>query len=149
MPLADQQTFEQDNLIWPRRAQTRSVQTAFKKRKNPRPIYKCINFAQDILIRNPTRAFTAESIYKTLNVISWKKQNLPLWGNSEVCRGLLKLLFLTWDMQYPLVAILSYRMVQTGPKIQYAPAATISVQAHNNNYQVMIRTVNWTSFFRS
>ena len=94
MPLADQQTFEQDNLIWPRRAQTRSVQTAFKKRENPRPIQKCINFAQDILIRNPTRAFTAESIYKILNVISWKIQNLPQWGNSEVCRGLLKLLFL-------------------------------------------------------
>jgi hypothetical protein len=52
-------------------------------------------------------------------------------------------------MQYPLVAIMSYRMVQTGPKIQtggaifgaiqvfafksptiqYAPAATTSVQA--------------------
>lgn len=45
------------------RAQTRSVQTAFKKRKNPRPIYKCINFAQDILIRNPTRALTAENIH--------------------------------------------------------------------------------------
>ena len=57
---------------------------------------------------------------------------------------------------------MNYGMVQTGPKvqadeaifgaiqvfafkspkIQYAPAATTSVQAHNNNYQVMIRTVN-------
>ena len=63
MPLADQQTFEQDNLIISQRAQTRSVQTAFKKRENPRPIYKCINFAQDILIRNPTRALTAENIH--------------------------------------------------------------------------------------
>ena len=83
MPLADQQTFEQDNLIWPRRAQTRSVQTAFKKRKNPRPIQKCINFAQDIPIHNPTRAFTAESIYKILNVISWKYKNYH-------CEGILR-----------------------------------------------------------
>ena len=52
------------------RAQTRSVQTAFKKRKNPRPIYKCINFAQDILIPNPTGALIAENIHKILNVIS-------------------------------------------------------------------------------
>jgi hypothetical protein len=34
MPLADQQTFEQNNLIISLRAQTRSVQTAFKKRQN-------------------------------------------------------------------------------------------------------------------
>ena len=52
------------------RAQTRSVQTAFKKRKNQRPIQKRINFAQDILIPNPTRALLAENIHKTLNVIS-------------------------------------------------------------------------------
>ena len=44
-------------------AQTRSVQTAFKKRKNQRPVQKRINFAQDILIRNPTRALTAENIH--------------------------------------------------------------------------------------
>ena len=48
------------------RAQTRSVQTAFKKQKNPRSIYKCINFAQDIPIRNPTRASIVENIYKIL-----------------------------------------------------------------------------------
>jgi hypothetical protein len=63
MPLADQQTFEQDNLIISVRAQTPSVQTAFKKRKNQRPIQKRINFTQDILIRNPTRALTAENIH--------------------------------------------------------------------------------------
>jgi hypothetical protein len=70
MPLADQQTFKQNNLIISLRAQTRSVQTAFKKRQNQRPIHKRINFAQDILIPNPTRALIAENIHKTLNVIS-------------------------------------------------------------------------------
>ena len=43
------------------RAQTRSVQTAFKKQKNQRPIQKRINFAQDILIPNPTRALMHEN----------------------------------------------------------------------------------------
>ena len=52
------------------RAQTRSVQTAFKKRQNQRPIHKRINFAQDILIPNPTRALVDENVHKTLNVIS-------------------------------------------------------------------------------
>ena len=72
MSLADQQTFEQNNLIISRRAQTRSVQTAFKKRKNQRPIYKYINYAQEIPIHKPTRASLAENIHKILNVISWK-----------------------------------------------------------------------------
>ena len=64
-------------------------------------------------------------------------------------------------MRYPLVAIMRYRMVQTGPKTQAggaifgaiqvfafktptnqnAPAAATSVQA-KNNHQVMIRTVS-------
>jgi hypothetical protein len=70
MPLADQQTFKQNNLIISLRAQTRSVQTAFQKGQNQRPIHKRINFAQDILIPNPTRTFIAENIHKTLNVIS-------------------------------------------------------------------------------
>ena len=52
------------------RAQTRSVQTAFKKQKNQRSIQKRINFAQDIPIRNPTRALITENIHKTLDVIS-------------------------------------------------------------------------------
>ena len=52
------------------RAQTRSVQTAFKKRQNQRPIHKRSNFAQDILIPNPTRALIAENIHKTLILIS-------------------------------------------------------------------------------
>jgi hypothetical protein len=70
MPLADQQTFEQNNLIISLRAQTRSVQTTFKKWQNQRPIQKRINFAQDILIPNPTRALIAENIHKTLILIS-------------------------------------------------------------------------------
>ena len=52
------------------RAQTRSVQTTFKKWQNQRPIQKRINFAQDILIPNPTRALIAENIHKTLILIS-------------------------------------------------------------------------------
>jgi hypothetical protein len=52
------------------RAQTRSVQTAFKKQKNQRSIQKRINFAQDIPIHNPTRALITEYIHKTLDVIS-------------------------------------------------------------------------------
>ena len=52
------------------RAQTRSVQTAFKKQKNQRSIQKRTNFAQDIPIRNPTRALITENIHKTLDVIS-------------------------------------------------------------------------------
>jgi hypothetical protein len=70
MPLADQQTFEQDNLIISVRAQTPSVQTAFKKQKNQRSIQKRTNFAQDIPIHNPTRALITENIHKTLDVIS-------------------------------------------------------------------------------
>ena len=52
------------------RAQTRSVQTAFKKQKNQRSIQKRNNFAQDIPIRNPTRALINENIHTTLDVIS-------------------------------------------------------------------------------
>ena len=52
------------------RAQTRSVQTTFKKWQNQRPIQKRINFKQDILIPNPTRALIAENIHKTLILIS-------------------------------------------------------------------------------
>ena len=63
------------------RAQTRSVQTAFKKQKNQRSIQKRNNFAQDIPIRNPTRASIAENIHKILNVISKRIRNLPLSGN--------------------------------------------------------------------
>ena len=51
------------------RAQTRSVQTAFKKRQNQRPIQKRINFAQDILIPNPTRALADENVHENPNVI--------------------------------------------------------------------------------
>ena len=70
------------------RAQTRSVQTAFKKQKNQRSIPKRINFAQDIPIHNPTRALITENIHKTLDVISWGIQNLPQWRIPEVGRGL-------------------------------------------------------------
>ena len=52
------------------RAPTRSVQTAFKKQKNQRSIQKRINFAQDIPIRNPTRALITENIHTTFDVIS-------------------------------------------------------------------------------
>ncbi len=52
------------------RAQTRSVQTAFKKQKNQRSIQKRTNFARDIPIRNPTRALITENIHKTFDVIS-------------------------------------------------------------------------------
>ena len=52
------------------RAQARSVQTTFKRPKNQRSIQKRIHFAQDIQIRNPTRALITENIYKTLDVIS-------------------------------------------------------------------------------
>ena len=43
---------------------------AGKKRQNHRSIHKRINFVQDILIPNPTRALIAENVHKTLNVIS-------------------------------------------------------------------------------
>ena len=52
------------------RAQIRSVQEAFKKQKNQRSIQRRMNFAQDIPIRNPTRAIITENIHTTLNVIS-------------------------------------------------------------------------------
>ena len=81
--VADQQKFEQNNLIMSLRAQTRSVKTAFKKRQNQRPIPKRINFAQDILIPNTTRALIAENVHKTLNVISEEYKIYP-------CQGILK-----------------------------------------------------------
>jgi hypothetical protein len=68
MPLADQQTFKQNNLIISLRAQTRSVQTALQKWQNQRPIHKRINFAQDILIPNPTRALMHENLHENPNV---------------------------------------------------------------------------------
>jgi hypothetical protein len=69
MPLADQQTFKQNNLIISLRAQTRSVQTALQKWQNQRPIHKRINFAQDILIPNRTRALVDENVHKNPNMI--------------------------------------------------------------------------------
>ncbi len=76
MPLADQQTFKQNNLIIFLEAQNNPEDpdmiglNRFQKRQNQRPIHKRINFAQDILHLNPTRALIAENIHKTLNVIS-------------------------------------------------------------------------------
>ena len=52
------------------RAQTRSVQTAFKKQKTKDQSKRRIHFAQDIPIHNPTRALITENIHKTLDVIS-------------------------------------------------------------------------------
>jgi hypothetical protein len=69
MPLADQQTFKQNNLIISLGAQTLSVQTAFQKWQNQRPIHKCINFAQDILIPNPMRALVDENVHENPNVV--------------------------------------------------------------------------------
>ena len=75
MPLADQQTFNQNNLIISFGAQNNPEDpdliglNRFKKRQNQRPIHKRINFAQDILIPNPTRALVAENIHKTPDVI--------------------------------------------------------------------------------
>ena len=44
-------------------------QTVLEQDWNRRPVHKRINFAQDILIPDPTRALVAENIHKTPNVI--------------------------------------------------------------------------------
>ena len=75
MPLADQQTFKQNNLIIPLGAQNNPEKpdliglNRFYKRQNPRPIHKRINFAQDILIPNPMPVLVDENVHKTPNVI--------------------------------------------------------------------------------
>jgi hypothetical protein len=74
MPLADQQTFKQNNLIITLGAQNNSEHpdliglNRFPKRQNQRPIHKRINFAQDILIPNPTRALMHENLHENPNV---------------------------------------------------------------------------------
>jgi hypothetical protein len=74
MPLADQQTFKQNNLIITLGAQNNSEHpdliglNRFQKRQNQRPIHKRINFAQDILIPNPTRALMHENLHENPNV---------------------------------------------------------------------------------
>jgi hypothetical protein len=74
MPLADQQTFNQNNLIISLGAQNNPEDphliglNRFQKRQNQRPIHKHINFAQDILIPNPTRALMHENLYENRNV---------------------------------------------------------------------------------
>ena len=74
MPLADQQTFNQNNLIISLGAQNIPEDphliglNRFQKRQNQRPIHKHINFAQDILIPNPTRALMHENLYENRNV---------------------------------------------------------------------------------
>jgi hypothetical protein len=74
MPLADQQTFNQSNLIISLGAQNNPEDphlidlNRFQKRQNQRPIHKRINFAQDILIPNPTRALKHENLYENRNV---------------------------------------------------------------------------------
>ena len=74
MPLADQQTFKQNNLIISLGAQNNSEGpdliglNRFQKRQNQRPIHKRINFAQDILIPNPTRALMYENLHENPNV---------------------------------------------------------------------------------
>ena len=74
MPLADQRTFKQNNLIIPLGAQNNPEKpdliglNRFYKRQNQRPIHKRINFAQDILIPNPPRALMHENLHETPNV---------------------------------------------------------------------------------
>ena len=74
MPLADQRTFKQNNLIIPLGAQNNAEKpdliglNRFQKRQNQRPIHKRINFAQDILIPDPTRALTHENLHENSNV---------------------------------------------------------------------------------
>ena len=74
MPLADQQTFNQNNLIISFGAQNNPEDpdliglTRFQKRRNHRPIHKRINFAQDILIPNPTRALMHENLHENRNL---------------------------------------------------------------------------------
>ncbi|MEJ6691739.1 MAG: hypothetical protein QNL02_21845, partial [Paracoccaceae bacterium] len=74
MPLANQQTFKQNNLIVSLGAQNNPEGpdliglNRFQKRQNPRPIHKRINFAQDILTPNPTRALMYENLHENSNV---------------------------------------------------------------------------------
>ena len=74
MPLADQRTFKQNNLIIFLEAQNNPEDpdmiglNRFQKRQNQRPIHKRINFAQDILIPNPTRALMHENLHENSNV---------------------------------------------------------------------------------
>ena len=74
MPLADQRTFKQNNLIIPLGAQNNPEKpdliglNRFYKRQNQRPIHKRINFAQDILHLNPTRALMHENLHENRNL---------------------------------------------------------------------------------
>ena len=74
MPLADQQTFKQNNLIISLGAQNNTEKpdliglNGFQKRQNQRLIHKRINFAQDILHLNPTRALMHENLHENPNV---------------------------------------------------------------------------------
>ena len=74
MPLADQKTFKQNNLIIALGAQNNPEGpdliglNRFYKRQNQRPIHKRINFAQDILIPNPPRALMHENLHENPNV---------------------------------------------------------------------------------
>jgi len=73
MPLTDQQTFKQNNLIVSLGAQNNPEHpdliglNRFQKRQNQRPIHKHINFAQDILIPDPTRALMHENLNENLH----------------------------------------------------------------------------------
>ena len=74
MPLADQQTFKQNNLIIALGAQNnpkgpdRIGLNRFQKRQSHRPIHKRINFTQDILHLNPTRALMHENLNENRNL---------------------------------------------------------------------------------
>ena len=74
MPLADQLTFKQNNLIIALGAQNNPEGpdliglNRFRKRQNQRPIHKRINFAQDILHLNPTRALMHENLNEKRNL---------------------------------------------------------------------------------
>ena len=74
MPLADQQTFNQNNLIISFGAQNNPEDpdliglNRFQKRQNQRPIHKHINFTQDILHLNPTRALMHENLNENSNL---------------------------------------------------------------------------------
>ena len=73
MPLADQQTFKRNNLIISLGAQNNTEKpdliglNGFQKRQNQRLIHKRINFAQDILHLNPTRALMHENLHENPN----------------------------------------------------------------------------------
>ena len=74
MPLADQQTFKQNNLIISLGAQNNTEKpdliglNGFQKRQNQRLIHKRINFAQAILLPNLTRALVDKNVLENPNL---------------------------------------------------------------------------------